>query len=50
MNLPGKNMINAGMLTTQLAMAGAFLGADAATGLPILPWLVRDIHDGTRGS
>jgi NAD(P) transhydrogenase len=36
MNLPGKNMINAGMLTTQLAMAGAFLGADAATGASLL--------------
>merc|ERR1719248_272902 len=36
MNLPGKNFINAGMLTTQLAMAGAFLSCDAATGVTLL--------------
>merc|ERR1719299_397888 len=35
-NLPGKNMINAGMLASQLGMAAMFMGADVTGGTAIL--------------
>jgi len=36
LNLPAKNLLNIGMAGSQVAMAGAFLGADYATGLGLL--------------